>query len=123
MAHYALLNMYNQVTKVFSGRDEGDTDVNWEIFHQNKYNQVCKRTSINTRGGIHIKGKEPFRKNFAVVGFVYDFKLDAFIPPKPFDSWLLNKETCQWEPPVAKPTDGKLYEWNENDKSWTEIDN
>ena len=123
MAHYALLDMNNIVTKVISGRDEGDSDINWELYLQDIHKQICKRTSYNTRFGVHALGKEPFRKNYAAEVLIYDFNLDAFYSPQPFKSWTLNKETCQWEPPVAKPTDGKLYEWNENDKSWTEIDN
>ena len=62
-----------------------------------------------------------FRKNYAGVGFVYDAALDAFIPPKPYPSWLLNTETAQWEPPVPYPNDGKRYYWDEATESWVEI--
>lgn len=61
-----------------------------------------------------------FRKNYAGVGYVYDIVLDAFIPPKPYPSWLLNKNTCQWEPPIPYPNDGKLYYWDEATLSWIE---
>tara|TARA_R100000081_G_C4688195_1_gene101091 strand:- start:9 stop:377 length:369 start_codon:yes stop_codon:yes gene_type:complete len=118
MAHYALLDMNNIVTKVISGRDEGDSDINWELYLQDIYKQICKRTSYNTKAGVHALDKKPFRKNYAAKGYVYDFSLDAFYSPKPFESWVLNKETCQWEPPVAKPTDNKLYEWNESSQKW-----
>ena len=63
-----------------------------------------------------------FRKNYAGVGYAYDIERDAFIPPRPFNSWLLNETTCQWEPPVAHPNDGKRYTWNEATTSWVEIE-
>jgi hypothetical protein len=80
------------------------------------------QTSYNTRGGIHKLGGTPLRKNFAGVGYTYDKSRDAFIPPRPFNSWSLNETTCQWEPPVAHPNDGKRYEWNEATTNWVEID-
>ncbi len=61
------------------------------------------------------------RKNYAGIGYTYDSVRDAFIPPKPFNSWLLNEDSCLWEAPVAMPTDGKLYSWNEDNQSWDEI--
>ena len=123
MAHYAIINMSNVVTKVISGKDEGDTDTNWELFYQDMHKQICKRTSYNTRGGIHKNNKTPFRKNYAGVGYTYSFQLDAFIPPKPYESWTLDESTCLWEPPTQKPDDGKRYLWDEDTKAWTEIDN
>tara|TARA_Y100000310_G_scaffold290818_1_gene318292 strand:- start:31 stop:381 length:351 start_codon:yes stop_codon:yes gene_type:complete len=80
------------------------------------------QTSYNTRGGIHKLGGTPLRKNFAGVGYTYDKSRDAFIPPRPFNSWSLNETTCQWEPPVAHPNDGKRYEWNEATTNWVEIE-
>ncbi len=62
-----------------------------------------------------------FRKNYAGIGYTYDAGRDAFIAPKPYDSWLLNEATCQWEPPVAYPTDGKKYGWFEGNQQWVEI--
>jgi hypothetical protein len=76
------------------------------------------QTSYNTRGGVHQLGGTPLRKNYAGVGFTYDTKKDAFIPPKPFNSWTLNETTCQWESPVAYPTDGQEYNWNETNQTW-----
>ena len=76
------------------------------------------QTSYNTVSGIHILGGLPLRKNYAGIGFLYDEKLDAFIPPKPFDSWLLNEEKGNWEPPTPYPTDGQSYIWNEITKLW-----
>lgn len=123
MAHYAIINMSNVVTKVISGKDEGDTDTNWELFYQEMHKQICKRTSYNTRGGIHKNNKTPFRKNYAGVGYTYSFQLDAFIPPQPYESWTLDESTCLWEPPTQKPDDGKRYLWDEDTRAWTEIDN
>lgn len=81
------------------------------------------RTSYNTHGGVHLTGDmPPLRKNYAGVGFTYDVIRDAFIPPKPtFDSWLLNEETCLWEPPIPCPNDGKFYNWNEENQTWDEL--
>jgi len=79
------------------------------------------QTSYNTRGGVHIQGKTPLRKNYAGIGFTYDRTRDAFIPPKPFESWVLNEDTCLWDPPITYPNDGKLYNWDEPTISWVEI--
>jgi hypothetical protein len=79
------------------------------------------QTSYNTHGGEHKLGGTPLRKNYAGIGFTYDRTRDAFIPPKPFASWLLNEDTCLWDAPVAYPTDGKIYVWNEETTNWVEI--
>ena len=121
MAHYAFLNMQNIVTEVIVGKDETDGPTNWEIHYGNLREQVCKRTSYNTRGGIHINDGTPFRKNYAGIGFTYDYARDAFIPPKPYNSWTLNANTCLWEAPVAYPNDGQLYTWNEETKQFENI--
>ena len=118
MAHYAFLNMQNIVTEVIVGKDETDGPTNWEMHYGNIREQVCKRTSYNTRGGVHSEGGTPFRKNYAGIGYTYDFARDAFIPPKPFDSWTLNENSCLWESPVAMPDDGQQYQWNEETTSW-----
>jgi len=83
------------------------------------------QTSYNTRGGVHYDPEtgepddgEPLRKNFAGVGYTYDEELDAFIPPKPHASWELNEETGLWEPPTARPDDGRKYKWDEETTSW-----
>jgi hypothetical protein len=80
-------------------------------------------TSYNTRGGVHKTGGTPLRKNFAGIGYTYDEDRDAFIPPKPFNSWTLNETTCLWDPPVAYPTDGQRYTWNETNQTWDLVDN
>jgi hypothetical protein len=79
---------------------------------------IWKQSSYNTKGGVHSSGKKPFRKNHAGIGFTYDEERDAFIPPKPFKSWILNEDTCLWEAPVAKPQDENMYNWNEQNLSW-----
>ena len=79
------------------------------------------QTSYNTRGGVHVNGGTPLRKNYAGIGYTYDRVRDAFIPPKPYASWTLNEDTCLWDPPVAYPTDGKPYIWNEQTQQWEEI--
>ena len=81
------------------------------------------QTSYNTQGGVHLLGGTPLRKNFAGIGYTYDETRDAFIAPKPFDSWLLNEDTCQWESPTPYPTDGKDYQWDEEQQNWKEITN
>jgi hypothetical protein len=77
------------------------------------------QTSYNTHGGQHPEGR-PLRKNYAGVGYTYDAVRDAFIPPQPFTSWVLNEDTCLWDAPVAYPADGKIYRWNEPTIAWVE---
>jgi hypothetical protein len=110
MAHYAFLNEDNIVTEVIVGKDETELieGLDPETYYGNFRGQVCKRTSYNNN----------IRKNYAGIGFSYDEELDAFIPPKPFNSWILDEETCQWESPVAYPTDGFSYVWNEAELDW-----
>ena len=79
------------------------------------------QTSYNTYGGVHTLGGTPLRKNYAGVGYTYDSTKDAFIPPKPFPSWLLDEDTCLWSAPVAYPDDSKPYAWDEASTAWTEI--
>lgn len=79
------------------------------------------QTSYNTQGGVHVNGGTPLRKNYAGIGYSYDATRDAFIPPKPFESWTLNDDTCLWEPPTPMPTDGKMYTWDEASLTWKEV--
>ena len=79
------------------------------------------QTSYNTRGGVHILGDAPLRKNFAGVGFTYDRLTDAFIPPCPYPSWTLNTESCLWIPPAEYPQDGQKYVWDENNQQWVKV--
>ena len=78
------------------------------------------QTSYNTHGGVHPEGR-PMRKNFAGVGYSYDAQRDAFIPPKPFPSWVLNEDSCLWEAPTPMPDDGQEYAWDEDGQQWEPI--
>lgn len=120
MAHYAFLDKNNVVVQVITGRDEDDLVdgvSDWETYYGERHGMLCKRTSYNTYGGEHLGGGIPFRGNYAGLGFEYREDLDAFIPPRPFPSWSLNKVTCLYEPPVSMPSDGG-YLWNEDTQSW-----
>ena len=112
MAHYAFLDKNNIVTEVIVGVNETELieGKDPETWYGEFRGQVCKRTSYN--GNI--------RKNYAGIGFTYDETLDAFIPPKTFDSWILDKENCQWKAPIAMPSKGDFY-WNEDLKKWSEV--
>ena len=80
------------------------------------------QTSYNTLGGVHVLGGTPLRKNYAGVGYTYDSERDAFVPPKIYNSWTLNEDTCLWEAPTAMPDDGKMYSWDEATLSWIEVE-
>jgi len=123
MAHYAFLDYYtNRVTEVITGKNEGEDGIDWEQWYGEFRGQVCKRTSYNTRGGVHRNGGTPFRKNYAGVGYIYDAVRDAFIPPKTYASWILDETTCLWNAPSQEPVEeGKLFRWDEPTTSWVEI--
>ena len=80
------------------------------------------QTSYNTHGGVHTLGGTPLRKNYAGIGYTYDEARDAFIPPKPFDSWLLNEDTCLWDAPTPYPSDGGMYRWDEDTLAWVAVE-
>jgi hypothetical protein len=122
MAHYAFLDQNNIVIEVIVGKNENEEGINWEQQYGSFRGQVCKRTSYNTIGGVHQSGGTPFRKNYAGIGYTYDENRDAFIPPKPFNSWILNEDTCNWNAPIAMPEDGNMYSWNELTLSWDLIE-
>ena len=122
MAHYAFLDENNIVTDVIVGRDENETVdgiSSWEDYYGTFHGQTCKRTSYNTVGNQHPNGT-PFRGNYAGIGYTYDPILDAFIPPQPFPSWVLNETTCLWDAPVSYPDDGLDYVWDEDTTSWVQ---
>ncbi len=124
MAHYAFLDENNIVTEVIVGKDEGEDGIDWEKWYGDFRGQVCKRTSYNTMAGVHRNGGTPFRKNYAGIGFIFDATRDAFIPAKPFASWVLNEDTCLWQPPTPMPTDGTIespYRWDEATTSWVRV--
>ena len=113
MSHFAKLDENNVVIYVTAGRDEDDEN---ELIART--GDVYRKTSYNTRGGVHVLGGTPFRKNYAGLGYTYDSQRDAFIPPKPYNSWTLNEDTCLWQPPVERPVDDNMYEWDEESLSW-----
>jgi hypothetical protein len=128
MAHFALLDENNVVVTVLVGRKEDDGQ---EKVLTERTGQVYRQTSYNTRGGVHYDPRtgEPsqdqskaLRKNYAGIGFTYDEKRDAFIPPKPYESWVLDEKSCQWVAPFEMPSDGQ-YDWNETEKNWKKLDN
>ena len=133
MAHYVFLDENFVVIDGIAGIDETELieEQTPEAWYGQFRGQTCKRTSYNTRGGIHYdpETNEPsadqskaFRKNYAGIGYTYDESRDAFIPPKRYASWSLNEESCLWEPPVAYPTDGQIYTWNEESQAWDSVD-
>jgi len=116
MSHFAEIDENNIVTRVLVGNNEHpDEGHQWFV---DNLGGTWVKTSYNTRGGVHTLGGTPLRKNYAGVGYAYDETRDAFIPPKPYDSWVLDEETCLWEAPVAMPDDGEPYAWNEETQSW-----
>ncbi len=128
MAHYAFIDSNNIVVEVIVGRDpeelaDGVTD--WEKHYEEfRDGLICKRTSYNTYANKHRNGGEPFRGNYAGVGFTWDESCGpdgAFIPPKLFPSWVFNESICQWEPPVPMPNNDKPYRWSEDSNQWEEI--
>jgi len=114
MSHFAKLDENNMVVAVFRGRQEDDGRET-ELSAQTGERYV--QTSYNTRGGIHLTGGQPLRKNYAGIGYFYDQNRDAFIPPQPFPSWTLDEQSCQWKPPIPYPIDG-LHWWNEQTQEW-----
>jgi hypothetical protein len=110
MAHYAFLDENNIVTEVIVGIDEDQLidGLSPEEWYGNFRGQRCLRTSYNHN----------IRKNYAGIGYTYDESRDAFIPPKMFESWLLNEETCGWNSPIPYPSDGSIYLWNEENLNW-----
>jgi len=129
MAHYATLDAEKIVTKVIVGRDQNDLADgvdSWETYYAPEGFTV-KRTSYNTHGGIHYTDGEPsddqtqaFRFNYAGIGFTYDADRDAFIPPTPYPSWVLDEATCLWEAPIAYPAEG-VHVWDEEATDWVEV--
>jgi hypothetical protein len=125
MAHFARIKN-NIVDYVVVGREEDENNEE-QLAHDG---WIYKRTSYNTRGGIHYQSdnntpsldqSKAFRKNYAGIGYYYDSIRDAFIPPKPYPSWTLDEFSCLWESPIPYPNDGKIYQWNEEIGNWIEI--
>jgi hypothetical protein len=126
MASFAKIGLNNKVIEVLSVNNEVLKDANGieqesigvDFLTKLTGYPVWKQTSYNTHGGVHSLGGTPLRKNQAGIGFTYDEDRDAFIPPQPYNSWILNEDTCRWDAPVVKPDDGQKYIWNETIKNW-----
>ena len=126
MASFAKIGLNNKVIEVLSVVNEVLHDANGieqesigiDFLTKLTGYPVWKQTSYNTHGGVHDNGGKPLRKNHASIGYTYDEDRDAFIAPKPFNSWILNEDTCLWNAPVAKPIDDNKYNWNEQTLSW-----
>ena len=126
MASFAKIGLNNKVIEVLSVVNEVLHDANGveqesigiDFLTKLTGYPVWKQTSYNTHGGVHSSGGTPLRKNHAGIGYTYDENRDAFIPPKPYTSWVLNESTCLWEAPVAYPQDNNQYNWNEQNQSW-----
>ena len=123
MAHFAEIDENNVVTRVLVVSNDQEDRGQEFLSNDLGLGGTWLKTSYNTIAGEHKNGGTPFRKNYAGIGFTYDENRDAFIPPKPFNSWKLNEDTCIWEAPVAMPTDDKMYTWDEKTTSWKEVTN
>ena len=123
MAHYAFLNADSVVTEVITGINETELieGLQPETWYGNFRGQVCKRTSYNTHGGAHNNGGTAYRKNYAGIGYTYDTARDAFISPQPWASWVLDEATCRWDAPVAMPSEGGPWAWDEDTESWVAV--
>lgn len=122
MAHFAEIDENNIVTRVLVVADAQAERGQEFLTNDLGLGGTWIQTSYNTVGGQHTNGGTPLRKNFAGIGFTYDSAKDAFIPPKPFPSWLLNEASCLWEAPTPMPVvEGKFYTWDEDTTSWKEV--
>jgi hypothetical protein len=130
MASFAKIGLNNKVIEVLSVVNEVLHDSNGveqesigiDFLTKLTGYPVWKQTSYNTNGGVHSNNGTPLRKNHAGIGYIYDEDRDAFIPPKPFNSWILNEDTCLWNAPVAYPQDDNKYKWNELTLVWDLIE-
>jgi hypothetical protein len=116
-----VVSVVNEVLKDSNGIEQEQLGINFLKTLYNEPNAIWKKTSYNTNAGVHSLGGTPFRKNHAGIGFTYDSQRDAFIAPKPFNSWILNEDTCLWEAPVAYPVDSNInnrYKWSEEIQNW-----
>jgi hypothetical protein len=116
MAHFAELDDNDMVLRVIVVADEHEAD--GENWCHKLLGGRWKQTSYNTHKGRHTRRKSQMRKNYAGIGYKYDGSRDAFIPPKPYDSWVLNENTCVYESPISYPDDGREYKWNDAVKKW-----
>jgi hypothetical protein len=123
MAHYALVDENNLVVQLITGRNENeivDGVSDWETHYSEVTGLQAVRTSYNTYGNEHLQSGTPFRYNYAGIGFTYDLDRDAFIPPKPYESWVLDETSCLWEAPIPVPQTGH-HMWDTEINNWTEL--
>ncbi len=121
MAHFAQIDENNIVTQVLVvGNDQEHRGQDF-LANDLGLGGTWIKTSYNTHGGVHSEGGTPLRKNYAGIGYTYDAGRDAFIPPKPFNSWVLDEDTCLWNAPTPMPTEGGPYMWVEDDLNWQVI--
>ena len=113
-----VVSVVNEVLKDSNGIEQENIGIEFLKTLYNEPNAIWKQTSYNTVGGVHSLGGIPFRKNHAGIGMTYDSNRDAFIPQKPFNSWILNETTCNWDAPIARPSDNNIYKWNEEILNW-----
>jgi hypothetical protein len=114
-----VVSVVNEVLKDLNGVEQEAIGIQFLRTLYNEPNSVWVQTSYNTHSGVHSNGGIPFRKNHAGIGYQYDSQRNAFIAPKPYNSWVLNEETCAWNAPISYPNDGQRYTWNEETQSWT----
>jgi hypothetical protein len=122
MAHFAQIDENNIVTQVLVVSDQDAVRGQDFLANDLGLGGTWIQTSYNTQGGVHTNGGTPLRKNYAGIGYTYDSVRDAFIPPKPFNSWILNEETCLWDAPTPMPNDGQIYRWVEEDLNWQVVE-
>jgi len=113
-----VVSVVNEILKDSNGIEQENIGIEFLKTLYNEPNAIWKQTSYNTNGGVHSLGGTPFRKNHAGIGYTYDENRNAFIPQKPYNSWLLNESTCLWNAPISYPTDGQRYSWNEETLNW-----
>lgn len=120
MAHFAQLDENNIVTQVIVVHND-ETHDEAGIESELKGVQFCQSLFGEDTRWVQTSYNGNIRKNYAGIGYTYDFTLDAFIPPKPYESWLLDETTCLWDAPIPMPNDGKIYRWDEPTGSWIEV--
>jgi len=119
MAHFAEIDENNLVIRVLRIADEQEERGQEHLAEDLKQGGTWLQTSYNTRGGVHINGGTPFRKNMAGIGWIWDESRDAFYEPSPYPSWILDEESCYWQAPKPEPSEG-WWTWDEEQQEWVE---
>ena len=118
MAHFARIDENNIVTQVLVVGNDQEHRGQEFLSNDLGLGGTWIKTSYSTQGGVHLDNGIPLRKNYAGIGYTYDEQRDAFIPPKIYNSWILNEDSCLWEPPIPYPQDQNAYYWNEDSLEW-----